>query len=683
MTDTSTDLPHGSVWDRLRRRKVVQWGLLYVAGTWGLLQGVAYLRDTFNLPQAVQQIATLLLVIGLPIVLVLAWYHGDRGEQRVRGPELAIVTLLLLLGGGALWYYQRASDAAKTAAAEDSKRLTTAPETGVLRLAILPLQNLSPDPANAFFADGLRDEILSAMSATRELQVVSGTTMRTYAHTRKTVKQIATELSASHVLEGSLRRAGEKVRLTLQLIDAATDSNVWSRTFDRQLRDALSLQSEVASEVATALDVRLLPAGERVIDGSARTPAATSPVAYDLYLKGKLQLDVVLDRLVTARDFDRLEKLAAEAIEIDPGFADAYTVRARSLLYRLWFVGGLTDDQWRMIDSDLEAARRLAGDATVVLATRAYFEYYGEMDYVHALATSRAALARSPNDVELRELEGLLLRRLGQWDDAIIAFRALVDREPLNPNNIINLVQTLQMTRRYVESLAVVDAFERRAPSNLRVEAFGAYAHEAIQHDPEILGRFLDEWQDRLDPRLNWVVKQSYLSDSGRAQELASHLLAAIVHEADSGFVMPAACLRGYGRMLRGDPVAPDEARDVTATAARIGGLPSRQWNVVLLEAHAALLSGDRKRSVERAKRVLGLMPVERDALLGRRTMVEAATVLAWAGEGDQAVQLLRRASGLPGTSPGWTMVRDPLLAVPLARNAAFEVLRREVDSPN
>jgi len=100
VTDTSTDLPHGSVWDRLRRRKVVQWGLLYVAGTWGLLQGVAYLRDTFNLPQAVQQIATLLLVIGLPIVLVLAWYHGDRGEQRVRGPELAIVTLLLVLPAG-------------------------------------------------------------------------------------------------------------------------------------------------------------------------------------------------------------------------------------------------------------------------------------------------------------------------------------------------------------------------------------------------------------------------------------------------------------------------------------------------------------------------------------------------------------------------------------------------------
>ena len=208
-----------------------------------------------------------------------------------RTPEFAILTLLLLLGGGAFWYYQRASDAETTAVAEGSKQSTAAPEAGVLRLAVLPLENLSPDPANAFFADGLHDEILSAMSATRDLQVVSRTTMRTYAGTHKTVKQIATELGASHVLEGAVRRAGDQVRLTLQLIDAATDSNVWSRTFDRQLRDALSLQSEVAKEVATALDVQLIPADDRAKDGGANLPTTTNPVAYDLYLKGKLQLD--------------------------------------------------------------------------------------------------------------------------------------------------------------------------------------------------------------------------------------------------------------------------------------------------------------------------------------------------------------------------------------------------------
>jgi adenylate cyclase len=114
--------------------------------------------------------------------------------------------------------------------------------------------------------------------------------MRTYADTQKTVKQIAAELGASHLLAGAVRRAGEKVRLTLQLIDPATDSNVWSRTFDRQLSDALSLQSEVAKEVATALDVKLIPDDDRAKDGGQTPPTATNPIAYDLYLKGKLQL---------------------------------------------------------------------------------------------------------------------------------------------------------------------------------------------------------------------------------------------------------------------------------------------------------------------------------------------------------------------------------------------------------
>ena len=425
-----------------------------------------------------------------------------------RTPEFAILTLLLLLGGGAFWYYQRASDAdAAAGTLQDSKQSTAAPETAVLRLAVLPLENLSPDPANAFFAAGLHDEILSAMSATQQLQVVSGTTMRTYVGTRKTVKQIASELGASHVLEGAVRRAGEQVRLTLQLIDAGTDSNVWSRTFDRQLRDALSLQSEVASEVATALDVRLLPAGERARDGSESAPAATSPVAYDLYLKGKLQLDVGFTQLETSRDYDRLEALAARVIEIDPGFANGYTLRARVLLYRLWFMYDLTDEQWRMVGSDIGLARRLAGDTAPLLATQAYLEYYGEMDYPRALGTTRAALVRYPNDLELRELEGLLLRRLGEWDEAIDAFRALVDREPSNPNYVVSLLELLESTRRYAEVQSMIHTFERRAPPDYVVAFHRAFVGEATARDPEVLRRYLDTWRDRLDPRHLLVLR--------------------------------------------------------------------------------------------------------------------------------------------------------------------------------
>src|SRR6187402_2245287 len=126
---------------RLRRRKVVQWGLVYLAAAWGFLQGLEYMTGTYDWPRQIQQLTTLVLLIGLPIVLVLAWYHGDRGQQRISTPEFAILTVLLLLGGGGFWYYQRASDVDKTAVAEDSKQSTAPPKSGALRLAVLPLEN--------------------------------------------------------------------------------------------------------------------------------------------------------------------------------------------------------------------------------------------------------------------------------------------------------------------------------------------------------------------------------------------------------------------------------------------------------------------------------------------------------------------------------------------------------------
>ena len=146
---------------------------------------------------------------------------------------------------------------------------------------------------------------------------------------------------------------------------------------------------------------------------------------------------------------------------------------------------------------------------------------------------------------------------------------------------------------------------------------------------------------------------------------------------------MPVAGARGYGRLLQGATKAPEEARQVSAASARISRLPSREWNVALLEAHAALFSGDKQRAMEQVRRAVTLMTVDRDALLGPAVLGLAATVSAWAGHGDEAVQLLRRANAVPNFVPAWAMVRDPLLAVPLAGNPAFEALKREVDPPN
>jgi len=605
------------------------------------------------------------------------------GKHRALGVGLSLIALFVL-SAGAWWYYERDSDQTSAAKNDPGSKQTTG--ATVLRLAVLPLENLSPDPANAFFADGLHDEILSAMSAMPDLQVVSRTTMRTYAGTPKTVSQIAAELGASHLLEGTVRRAGEKVRLTLQLIDTASDSNIWSRTFDRQLSDALSLQSDVAMQVATALDVRLSPpdANDDSVVAINRS-VSKNPIAYDLYLKGKIQLGSY-SQLDGPRAFDRLEGLATRAIEIDPGFANSYTLRARTLLWRLWYLCDLTDEQWRTIHIDIESAKRLAGTTADVLAAQVTFEYYGKSDYAQALATTRAALVQYPNDLDLRELEGLLLRRLGKWHDSIAVFRALVDREPANTAYVVPLAENLVTLHQYEQALSTIKEYERHGPPDSAVAAFGAFANEAIARDPEVQRRYLDTWRDRIDPISVWIIEQDYLRNSGHAEALASHLIAAKTdfvtdsQRVGGGLVLPVAVLQGYGRLLQGAPNAPAEARAVSVAAASLSRLPSREWNIAILEAHSSLFSGDKRRAVDQANRALELMTVKRDALLGPIVMGAAATVMAWAGQGNEAVKLLHQANAVPNLLPAWAMVRDPILAIPLKGNPAFEALKREVD---
>jgi tetratricopeptide (TPR) repeat protein len=465
---------------------------------------------------------------------------------------------------------------------------------------------------------------------------------------------------------------------------------VWSRTFDRQLRDALSLQSEVATEVATALNLRLLPAENRAKTAAVSGPATKNPVAYDLYLKGKLQLDVGANQLTTPSDFDRLEALTTRAIELDPGFASAYTLRSRALLWRLWILSDLTDEQWTMIGSDIDSARRLAGDTEAVLAAQATLEYYGHMDYRRALETTRAALSRYPNDLLLRDTEGLLQRRLGQWESVIAVFRELVEREPSNPTYVGTLVESLYSTHRYAEAVSAAEAFERRAPPDSYVAELSAWVRAAMARDPEVLRRFLDTWGDRLDPDYALIIEQWYLRDSGRTKDLSSLLVAArgkYINQSSrtfaAGTLMPFAYLRGFGRLLQGAKSAPEAARELSKAATSISRLPSRGWNVALLRAHAALFSADRKGAVEQARQALKLMSADHDAMIGVSNMALVAIVLAWAGESDEAVALVRRVIDLPIDFPGWAMVRDPLLAVPLAGNPAFEALRREVDPPN
>jgi adenylate cyclase len=240
VNETSTQPTDEGVWDRLRRRKVVQWSVAYVAAAWAVLQGLEFLADLYGWPLQVLRLITLGLAVGLPIVLVLAWYHGDRGEQRMRGTELAIISLLFLVGGGIFWLYDRGREddaepvtAQDTAAASSPDDRVHAPDAK--SIAVLPFADMSPAKDQEYMSDGIAEELLNLLAKVPDLNVIARTSSFAFKGQNVEIAEIAKRLNVAHVLEGSVRKSGNTVRITAQLIRAADSTHVWSETYDRTL----------------------------------------------------------------------------------------------------------------------------------------------------------------------------------------------------------------------------------------------------------------------------------------------------------------------------------------------------------------------------------------------------------------------------------------------------------------
>ena len=272
---------------RLKERKLVQWGVAYVAAAFALLQGVDIVAQQFGWPEGVRRGITLALVVGFFVALVLAWYHGERGAQRMTGTELLILALLLALGGGFLWRFASASrEPAATSASPAARASSPLPAVPVPEksIAVLPFENLSSDKENAFFTDGVQDEILTDLAKVADLKVISRTSVMQYREAAaRNLRKIGEELGVAHLLEGSVQRASGKVRVNAQLIDARTDAHLWAQTYDRDLADVFAIQSEIAQTIAGQLQAKLSPNEQKAIE----QPPTTDLAAHDLYLRAR------------------------------------------------------------------------------------------------------------------------------------------------------------------------------------------------------------------------------------------------------------------------------------------------------------------------------------------------------------------------------------------------------------
>ena len=427
MTDTPTEREAESIWTRLRRRKVVRWGLVYVAAAWGFLQGLEYVTETFHWPEQLRQIAFLALLIGLPIVLVLAWYHGERGQQRISTPELAILTLLLLLGGGAFWYYQHSTEAerdpattADTPAQPDKSLEATDARPSV---AVLPFENRSREADDAFFVDGIHDDILTQLTKVGALKVIARTSVEQFRDTKLTTREIGEKLGVTKVLEGGVQRAGDRVRINVQLIDAHTDAHLWADNYDRELNAAniFAIQSEVAAAIADALKATLTPAERKHLSAIP----TKNLEAWETYQLGKQRMARrTTEALADAEGFFQ------QAIDRDPNFALAYVGLADTLLLQVGYGGVELEAVIARAKMLVAKAQSLdPGLAEAIVSSALLAEALN--DPSRAEAEFRRAIELNPNYATAHQWYSGLLQYLGRTDDALVACTACGTARPV------------------------------------------------------------------------------------------------------------------------------------------------------------------------------------------------------------------------------------------------------------
>jgi TolB-like protein len=415
-------------WNALSRRKVVQWGMLYVAGAWSLAQGIGFLSDTYAWPHQLQQMATLALLIGLPIVLVLAWYHGDRGQQRVTTAEFAIITLLLLLGGGALAFYQRSSrgEVEAVAAATDGSAALASPGVTDARpsLGVLPFVDLSQAKDQEYLGDGLAEEILNQLVQVPTLRLVGRTSSFSFKGKDADLRTIGSKLGVAHLLEGSVRKAGDRIRITAQLVAASDSSQLWSKTYDRHLTDVFAVQDEIARDVAQALSVKLDAVKMNTAQGGT-----TNVEAYDRYLRWRqLFLSEYSDE---EHDRQRVQ-LAREAVALDPEFVLGWDALARSLNALANEVDGVQQAE-RLREEATKVRAHIAGlapDHWIVKRDRAY-ALWREGKWAEAIALAREIMEGGPMGYERAYPYTELIFSVGRLDETVAVVEQLRTVEPL------------------------------------------------------------------------------------------------------------------------------------------------------------------------------------------------------------------------------------------------------------
>ena len=430
--------------EELKRRKVYRVAITYVVAAWALAQGLAQVLPVFDIPNSVIRVVIALMLIGFPVALVLAWVFDVTPQGIKTTPTAASRTqirrnIITLVAIGVI----------VSSAAGFFLLLPRAVAHKIDKsIAVLPFESLSDDKENAYFADGIQDDILTNLSKIGDLKVISRTSVMTYRGKTPNVREIAKTLGVSNVLEGSVRRSGSKVRVSVQLIDATNDEHIWAEEYDGDLTDVFKIQTDLAHQIATALQAKLSPTEQEQME---RKPTENGQ-AYLAYVLGH-------DLQSAYEDSEKLkqaEEKYESAIQLDPKFALAF---ARYSQLESWIVHTFDKSAARRQKARLLAERAIALQPDLPEAHLAvgFVDYYVDNNYDDAAREFETAQRGLPNEAEVYLALGAIERRQGRWAESDANLERAINLNPKNTWAMLNLAMNYQMQRKFDAAHKILD----------------------------------------------------------------------------------------------------------------------------------------------------------------------------------------------------------------------------------
>jgi TolB-like protein/class 3 adenylate cyclase/Flp pilus assembly protein TadD len=551
-------------------------------------------------------------------------------------------------------------------------------------IAVLPFENLSEEKANAYFADGIQDEILIKLAGIGDLKVISRSSTAKYKSKPEDLKTVASELGVATVLEGSVQKAGDKVRVNVQLLDARMDTHLWAKSYDRDLKDVFAVESEVAQEIADTLRAKLSPSQS---DALATVPTRDTE-AYDLFLKGEYE-EHQAESVLNAELFDRAQTFYRRALARDRNFALAYARFAHSELYRHWFITNLTSAELAEVKSNIDRALAIAPASPDAHLALGVFYYWGSRDYDPALRELDRVTELQPNNADARAFYGYIYRRRGEWQRSLAELNRAVELDPRDSVIRTNIAATYITLRRWSDAEYELTRALAIDPHNALAARFLARSYINSTGDIRRARQAFDgvpadnklnvspnEWgviAVMVDERVYLDVFEKHFTDALKAWDVASSNT-------------PEARLRqlearvGIQVLAGQTAVAKSECEQTcTLLEARLAERPEDQISLTAL-AWVYVCLGRNADALRVARQAADLLPIKKDALAGPNFLAGLAEIEARTGHAEDAVQILRQLIIAPAGGQFVSIARlkiDPVWD-PIRNNPGFQKLLSE-----